>query len=84
MERPSVIPKYYSHRRDALARLLCALIDEDKLNEKELNEYLAHKIETAETTTLNANLKLAENTLKGCCREILETFSTIKTNDSEK
>jgi hypothetical protein len=83
IERPSVISKDYSHGRDALVRLLCALIDSDKLNEKDIIEYLAHEIETAETT-LNTNLKLADNTLKSCCREILETYSAIKTNDPEK
>jgi len=84
MERPSVILKDYAHGRDALARLLCALIDKDKLNEKDINEYLAHKIETAEETTQNAKLKLGDNTLKGCCREILDTLSAIKNNNSDK
>lgn len=84
MERTPVISKDYTHGRDALARLLCALIDKDALNEKDINEYLAHKIETAEKTTLNAKLKIGDNTLKGCCREILDTLTTIKSADSKK
>jgi hypothetical protein len=83
MERaPGISTKDYAHGRDALARLLCSLIDNDALNEKDINEHLAHKIETAEQN-LNSNLKLGDNTLKGCCREILDALSAIK-NNSEK
>lgn len=69
---PSMM-KEYAHGRDALVRLLCAVIDHDALNEKKLNEHLAHKIETAEQN-LAVDLKLGDNTLKGCCREILDNL----------
>jgi hypothetical protein len=83
IERPSVISKDYAHGRDALARLLCALVDSDKLNEKDLFNYLADIVINAEAT-INPKFKLGDNTLKNCCREILETFTTIKNSDAEK
>ncbi|MDP3009080.1 MAG: hypothetical protein Q8N30_08430 [Methylococcales bacterium] len=83
LERPSIISKDYPHGREALVRLLCTLIDSEKLNEEDIIDYLTHAIETAEIK-LSLNLKLADNTLKSCCREILETCSAIKTNNSKK
>ena len=83
MDRPSVISKNYAHGRDALARLLCALIEHYALNEKDLNEYLVHKLEIVEQT-LNMKLKLGDNTLKGCCREILDALPAIQNSSSDK
>lgn len=83
MEKPSFISEDYPHGREALARLLCALIDSDKLNDKDIFNYLSDKIVNAEAT-VSAEFKLGDNTLKSCCREILETYSVIKTNDLEK
>ena len=78
LETSSSPNKDYAHGRDALARLVCALIDPNELNEKNLNEYLAHKIETAEQK-LKVSLKLGDNTLKGCCQEILDNYAMVQT-----
>ena len=82
-ERPSVISKEYPHGRDALARIICALIDDkSKFNERDLFEYLAQKIDSAEIE-LEGNLKLGDSTLKGTCREIIDSFDAIKCIDSD-
>lgn len=78
LETSSSPNKDYAHGRDALARLVCALIDPNELNEKNLNEYLAQKIETAEQK-LKVSLKLGDNTLKGCCQEILDNYAMVQT-----
>lgn len=86
IERPSALPLEYAHGRDALARLLCAIIDNSELSKNDpqsLNEHLAHKIESA-GVELNTSLKLGDNTLKGCCREILDTYSSIIIGNPEK
>jgi hypothetical protein len=86
LERPNSLPSEYAHGRDALARLLCAMIDNKELAKVDLtnlNELLAQKIESIEAE-LNVSLNLGEITLNGCCREILETYSTFKNNKTEK
>lgn len=77
LEKSPVIARNYAHGREALARLLCALIDSDEIKKnsiQSLNETLAQKIESAETD-LEADMELGEVTLKNCVREILDSRS---------
>ena len=86
IERPSALPLEYAHGRDALARLLCAIIDDSiltKNDQQSLIEHLEHKIESAGSNLIQG-LKLGDNTLKGCCREISETYLSIKKRKSRK
>jgi len=84
LERPPQIPKEYTHGRDALARVACALIvNKSAFTESALFEFLAHQTETAEST-ISKNLSLGDNTLKGCCKEIIDCFSTLKDSNTKK
>jgi len=77
MERPSYIEKEYSHGRDALVRVICALIgDGSDYMESNLIEYLSQKTETSEIQS-GTRLSLGDNTIKSVCREIADTFNAI-------
>ena len=84
IESPSTLPKSYAHGRDALARIICALIaGKSSFNDKDLLEYLAQAIETAEIE-LKTSLNIRDNTLKGSCREIIDSFNAVKDTETEK
>ena len=78
LEKPKPLSKDYSHGREALARIICALIVEQSDNtDNAISEYLTQKIDTAEIT-LKKKYRLGDSTIKSACREIIDTFSAIQ------
>lgn len=78
---PNISSKVYAHSRDALARLIWALLKKEGYMDdtKSLNQELDDVLEHMEVEGYDC--KIGQATLKGCIREILAAGEAISTKN---